>query len=142
MASYQYTLTTPPEDERAHELWIQHAAGFILFQDSRAYAIAQIDPTLEPAVRDAVVKGIDDALYGLMMIVDGVSGCLGNDKDEISLSMHVRHLRKTPSGESALVQELDLQDGDGMCMGIHGWRAGDFGKNPPAEPNPEKSLRE
>jgi hypothetical protein len=130
MATFKHELTPPPKDPRARELWLQHAAGFILFQDSRAYAIDRIDPRLDSNARAAVVKGIDDALYGLMMIVDGVSGQLANDLDEVSIAMLVRHSSK--SGDSALLEELDLRDGDGMCMGIHGWREGDFGEHPPA----------
>jgi hypothetical protein len=146
MATYQHTLTSPPKDPRARELWLQHAAGFILFQDSRAYAIDQIDPRLDAKARAAVVKGIDDALYGLMMIVDGVSGQLSNDSDEVSITMLVRRARKALSGAPAVLEELDLQKGDGMCLGIHGWRDGDFGKNPPAllraaPPSPRPSVR-
>ena len=33
-----YKLTNPPNETRARELWLQHAAGFILFQDMRKYA--------------------------------------------------------------------------------------------------------
>lgn len=132
MASYEYQLTSPPKDARERELWMQHAAGFILWQDSRAYAIERIDPGLSKKARAAVVKGIDDALYGLMMIVDGVSGHLANDSHEVSLAMLVRHSRRSSSSGSAVVDELDLQNGDGMCMGIHGWRDGDFGEHPPA----------
>ena len=132
MATHKHKLTPPPKDPRARELWLQHAAGFILFQDSRAYAIDRIDPALDAKNRAAVLKGIDDALYGLMMIVDGVSGQLSNDSDEISIAMLVRHARKSSSGVDAIVEELDLQNGDGMCMGIHGWREGDFGEYRPA----------
>jgi len=146
MATYKHELTSPPKDPRARELWIQHAAGFILFQDSRAYAIGRIDARLDPEAHAAVVKGIDDALYGLMMIVDGVSGHLSNDSDEVSIAMLVRHSRKSSTGASALVEELDLQSGDGMCMGIHVWRDGDFGECPPAvardaKPSPKLTVR-
>lgn len=147
MATHKHELTSPPKDPRARELWIQHAAGFILFQDSRAYAIERIDPRLDAKARAAVVKGIDDALYGLMMIVDGVSGQLKNDSEQVSLALLVRHTRRSSSGDSAILNELDLQDGDGMCMGIHGWREGDFGAFPPAvvrdiNPAPKPTLRD
>jgi hypothetical protein len=60
--------------------------------------------------------------------------------------MLVRHSRKLPSGNAALIDEIDLQDGDGMCMGIHGWREGDFGEHPPAivreeSPAPKRAVR-
>src|SRR5262245_49353786 len=105
MATYKHELTPTPKDRRTRELWLQHAAGFILFQDSRAYALDRIDPRLDAKARAAVVKGIDDALYGLMMIADGVSGHLSNDSDEITVAMLVRHSRKSSSGNDALVEE-------------------------------------
>ncbi len=50
----------------------------ILFEDVRAYALEQIDPKLPPDVRAAAEKSIDDAVYGLMMVIDGVNGFLRN----------------------------------------------------------------
>ena len=35
---------------------------------------------------------------------------------------------------SDVVAAIDLREGDGMCMGYHGWREGDFGKHPVAVP--------
>jgi hypothetical protein len=131
MATHEHELSAPPKGERARELWLQHAAGFIVFQDSRAYAVERIDPRLNAKARAAVMKGIDDALYGLMMIADGVTGCLTNDSDEVSLSMVVRHSRKSSSGDFTPVAELELAYGDGMCAGVHGWLKGDFGEDPP-----------
>lgn len=65
MATWEHELVGPPSKPRALELWLQHAAGFILFES-----------------------------------------------------------------------ELDLRQGDGMCIGYHGWREGDFGKHPIAVPRP------
>ena len=70
MASNQYELATPPENPGALELWLQHAAGRIFFEDMRGYAIERIDSQLLPEARAAAQKGIDDAVYGLMMIID------------------------------------------------------------------------
>ena len=132
MAASEHKLSSVPKDKRARELWIQHAAGFILFEDARGYAREKIDPRLKPEVRAAVEKGIDDALYGLMMIVDGVSGRLANPTNEVHLAMLVRHVRQRANGDSEVVEEVDLAYGDGMCMGMAGWVEGDFGAHPPA----------
>jgi hypothetical protein len=35
--------------------------------------------------------------------------------------------------DGQLVESLDLRDGDGMCMGYHGWIDGDFGSDPVVE---------
>jgi len=128
MATTDYRLSTPPSDPRQRELWIQHAAGFILFQDMREYALQRIDPALSEEAQAAARKGIDDALYGLMMILDGVTGAIGNDTYRVNLRAAVE-LVETNSEE--VTQSLDLMDGDGMCMGYHGWIENDFGDPPP-----------
>lgn len=141
MAAFEHKLSSVPKDKRARELWIQHAAGFILFEDARGYARENIDPRLKPEVRAAVEKGIDDALYGLMMIVDGVSGRLSNATNEVHLAMLVRHMKKRANGDSELVEEVDLAYGDGMAMGMAGWLEGDFGEHPPAKPGSPKRAK-
>src|SRR5205823_14123902 len=78
MATWQHELVDPPTEPRARELWLQHAAGFIIFQDVRRYAMERIDPALKGEARAAVEKGIDDAVGGLMQVIDGVTGGLSN----------------------------------------------------------------
>lgn len=46
MATWEHELLDPPPEPRARELWLQHAAGLIVFEDVRRYAIDQIDPAL------------------------------------------------------------------------------------------------
>ena len=79
MSTADYQLWTPPTDPRERELWLQHVAGFILFQDMRDYARQQIDPSLTHEAR----------------------------------------------------VNMDVLDGDGMCMGYHEWRDNDFGETMP-----------
>jgi hypothetical protein len=117
-----FTLTNPPNDERARELWLQHAAGFILFQDIRKYAIDQIPGNTDENIKELIVKGIDDAVYGLMMIMDGVTGHLNNDQYTVSIE---NIIKLKSNGET--IQEINTLDGDGMCMGFHGWKENDFG---------------
>ena len=134
MASWKLELQPPPKEARAFELWLQPAAGRILFEDVRAYAIGRIEPELSVEARSAAQKGVDDALYGLMMVIDGVTGALKNDTQSVSLSVIARLVNHEPEGIAA---ELDLRDGDGMCMGYHGWLEGDYGENPVASEKPE-----
>ena len=42
-------LALPPLDDRSRELWIQHAAGFIIFRDMKDYAVNNI-PTDTTAI--------------------------------------------------------------------------------------------
>ena len=119
-----YKLTNPPNEERARELWLQHAAGFILFQDMRKYAIDQIPNDTDDKTKEKVIKGIDDAVYGLMMIMDGVTGSLRNDEYSVTIENVIKLER---NGET--IQEINTFNGDGMCMGYHGWRENDFGED-------------
>lgn len=99
-----FKLTNPPNEERARELWLQHAAGFILFQDMRKYAIDQIPDDTDDKTKEKVIKGIDDAVYGLMMIMDGVTGSLRNDEYSVTIE-NVIKLEK--NGET--MQEINTQ---------------------------------
>jgi hypothetical protein len=136
MATCDYELAAPPEAPRQRELWLQHAIGFMLFEDVRGYATEQIDPGLAPEARAAVQKGIDDAVYGLMMVIDGVTGFLSNSTHGVELGVVARLVRRDDSGERSVVSELDLAQGDGMCMGYHYWLEGDFGANQVASRRP------
>jgi len=133
MASWQLKLQPPPKEPRAFELWLQHAAGRILVEDVRAYAIENIKSGLSEEARAAAEKGIDDALYGLMMVIDGVSGTLANETQHVELSVQARLVDHEPP---AVAAAIDLREGDGMCMGYHGWLEGDFGESPVAVPKP------
>jgi len=130
MSTSDHTLTSPPTKPRDLELWLQHAAGFILFEDMRDYAVQQIDPHLSQDAQAAARKGIDDAVYGLMMILDGVTGGLANSHNQVNLRVAVQ---LTDRDSHKTISEVDLADGDGMCMGYHGWLEKDFGETPVVE---------
>lgn len=119
-----YKLTNPPINERARELWLQHATGFIIFEDIRKYAIDRIPSDTEDTTKELIIKGIDDAVYGLMMIMDRVTGNLKNDEYTVTIE-NIITLEK--NGEK--IQEINTFNGDGMCMGYHGWKENDFGEN-------------
>ena len=132
MASWEYELAAPPSDRRALELWLQHAAGFILFEDVRRYAMERIPSSLSDETRAAVQKGIDEAVYGLMMVIDGVSGGIWNANHKVYIDFVVRLAKRVDSRDDGLLSEVDLRRGDGMCMGYHYWLEGEFGTHPVA----------
>lgn len=84
-----FQLTDPPKEERSRELWMQHAAGFIIFEDIRKYALDRIPEDADEATKEMIRKGIDDTLYGLMMIMDGVTGTLSNNEYSIGLDTKI-----------------------------------------------------
>jgi len=112
MGSEQFTLGLMPSDERERALWLQHAVGFIFFEDVRGYAISNIDPRLDVSARDAAVRAVNDAVYGLMMVLDGVSGALRDGTRTLHLETTIR---LTENEE--VIAELPISEGDGMCMG-------------------------
>lgn len=132
MATWRNELVDGPADSRSHELWLQHAAGFIIMEDVRRFAVERMDPALPEEVRAAVQKGIDDAIYGLMMVIEGVTGGLSNDNRTVYIDFIARLASKSAAGNGDVLSEINLRDGDGMCMGYHGWIKGDFGKHPVA----------
>ena len=125
----QRVLAPPPPPGRARELWLQHAAGAILLADVRDYARSRLGPELGAEARQAALRAIDDALYGVMMVADGVSGGLANETHRVAVSVSV-----SLEENGKVVERLDLADGDGACMAVHGWTSGDFGTSPLLEP--------
>jgi hypothetical protein len=122
-------LADPPTKPRARELWLQHAAGHILFEDVRRYAVEKVDPALSADARAAAENGIDDALYGLMMVIDGVTGSIRSDRHLVCIEFFVRLIERLNDRDVGVLSEVDLKNGDGMCMGYHGRREGDFGED-------------
>jgi hypothetical protein len=88
-----------PDTERGRELWYQNAAGYILHRDAGLYAVRQLDPSLSPDARAAALKAIDDTLYGVCMIADGVTGAISTREGHTSVSIHVNHepAERTPA---------------------------------------------
>ena len=125
MPTSNLRLAEPPLDPRQRQLWLQHAAGLILFEDVRSYALDQLNESLSDSERAVAKSAIDHSLYGLMQVIDGVTGGLRREHWSVDMGFNVclHH-------DGQLATSLDLIAGDGMCMGYHGWIAGDFGSVP------------
>ena len=124
-----HALGPAPSDAEARRLWMQHAAGFIMFHDIGEYARSHIDVSLSPEAQQAAEQAINDALYGLMMVANGVTGGLHNDHHTLKVRVVVML-----EDDDTIIDSLDLFDGDGACMGYHLWKANDFGEDPVAIP--------
>ena len=97
----------------------------------RNYALEQMEETLTDSERAVAKTAADAALYGLMMLIDGVPMPLKRDDLKVELGFTVRLVRG-----GVVEDELDLfKDGDGMCMGYHYWIADDYGEDPVVEPD-------
>jgi hypothetical protein len=112
----------PPEP---HGRWIAagNAFGSHLVAAALEYAIERIPGTAEPVVRELATKAARDAVYGALMLLDGVAASdLGPD----AYAEYVRRCRVLSRASEEVVEEFELApDGDGLCMGFHGWVAND-----------------
>ena len=113
-----------PDTERGRELWYQNAAGYILHTDAGLYAVRQLDADLSPDARAVALKAINDTLYGICMISDGVTGAISTPEGLTHVSIQVSHQPAEVS--STMPFRLDLFNGEGACMGYHAWIEGNF----------------
>jgi len=75
------------------------------------------------STKEKIIKGIDDAVYGLMMMMDGVTGSLRNKEYAVTIESIITLVRNRET-----IQEINTFHGDGMCMGLHMWKDDDFGE--------------
>ena len=61
----------------------------------------------------------------------GVTGSLANESLRVTFRAEAQ---LTDSESDDVIELIDLMDGDGMCMGYHGWIVNDFGALPPFVP--------
>ncbi|MFM9924704.1 hypothetical protein VLK31_17050 [Variovorax sp. H27-G14] len=116
------TPLPPPESWRTDPegRWIDAANtfGHHLMQAARDRAFARIPASATPECRDIARQAALDAIYGVLMLLDGVA-----DSDGVRYALQAR----VQPADTAETIEL-APDGDGLCMGFHGWVAGDFGE--------------
>lgn len=117
-------LANPPSNERDRELWMQHGAGYIIFENIRKYAINRIPVDIDETLREVHLKIIDDTIYGMMMQMDGIFDPLENENYRLALQTNIVLYK-----DEEVIEELNTLDGDGMCMGFHGWIENDFGSD-------------
>ena len=113
-------LATPPPPGRARELWLQHAAGAILVAHVRDYAITNLRANLDEKTRVAATQSINQALYGVMMVADGVSGGFRNERCRVSVSMAVT-LEQEDAAPFALTFERRLAARRSRCGDLARW---------------------
>lgn len=117
-------LSNPPLDKRDRELWMQHGAGYMVFENIRKYAINKIPSEADNILREAHIKAIDNTIYGMMMQMDGIFGSLENENYRLALQTNIVLYK-----DEEVIEKLNTLDGDGMCMGFHGWIENDFGSD-------------
>lgn len=92
---------------------------------ARDYALERIPVTASPAERSAAERGVHDALYGVMMLLDGVAENALDARHRMEYALAAQ-VRSRKSGD--IVETFQLTpDGDELCIGFHGWVKGGFG---------------
>lgn len=113
-----------PREDHARWLRAGNAFGRHLMA-ARDYARERIDSRATPAARAVAERAIHDALYGVMMLLDGVADTALDRRHAIE---YVLQARVRDRGSSEVLETFELApDGDGLCMGFAGWSRGDFG---------------
>jgi len=108
----------------AHVRWIRagHMFGKHLMHAARDYAVARIPEDAPPVERQARIAGAMDAIYGVMMLLDGVADA---DIDEAHRAEYVLTMRII--AERKPIEELELAPGgDGLCIGYHYWKNDEY----------------
>jgi len=110
-----------------HARWIQvgNTFGRHVMASSRDYAFERIPKSVSTEVREIAARAVLDAIYGMMMLLDGVAEAKIDEshRAEYVLSARIRNTERDQP-----IEQFELApEGDGLCMGFHGWAAGDFG---------------
>ncbi len=117
-------LADPPIDVR---LWLNHAVGYLIIRNVRDYARSRINKDLSDSTRAIAEKSIDDAVYGVMMMLDGIPTPLQNDRYRVELKNRLSLSDISNGGETEIFSDDFFE---GFCMGYHGWIEGDYGADP------------
>jgi hypothetical protein len=116
-----------PEDEHAHLIHLSNAFGRLLFDVVRAPA-REGAKSIPDSCRPSVESLLDDQLYAVLQMLDGVTMPLGNDQIRAEFVLKARLRDRS---DLSAVEEVELgPNGEGFCMGFQGWRDGDFGAVP------------
>ena len=108
--------------------WVQagNTFGRHLMDAAKEYAFDRIPKSIPAADREIVQRAALDAIYGMMMLLDGVAD---SEIDEAHRIEYVLLARVREISESYdAIEEFELApEGDGLCIGFHGWVEDDFG---------------
>jgi hypothetical protein len=121
------TAHYPDWPTEPHSRWIAfgHTFGRHLMEAARDYAFQRIPSIASPEQRAPAEASALDAMYGMLMLLDGIPlNKIGPDH-AIRYALIAR-VRQYPSGANP-VEVVELApDGDGLCLGYHSWIRGEF----------------
>lgn len=122
-------MTLPPfddwsDDQRKRWLHAAQRFGLHLMSASHDYAIDRIPADATPRERELATAAARDAIYGMMMLFDGVAD---SDIDSRHSACYKLIAEIILNDDDRVVADFELApDGDGLCMGYHGWLDSNF----------------
>jgi len=117
-------LTDIPGDPRDFSLWMQHGVGYLLMRQVRDEMYYEIESDVAPEHHQAARSVVNDTIYKMCMLVEGIGPPLRNDTHSLEVDL-VGRLVDNSTYE--YVHHESMFEGDGICVGYHGWMQGDFG---------------
>ena len=105
--------------------------------DARNFAYERIPADVSPDARRIAEEAVFNALYGVMMILDGVTS---NPLDPEPTEHRAQYVLLSQICDFAgnVLETFELApDGDPLCMGIHMWMEGEFGSYLPHRGMPQ-----
>lgn len=116
---------TVPEDSSERCLWMQSMTGLMLMTRVRQSVITDLPADLGDVARAAACKAVDDTLYSLMMLVDGIFAPVRDTAGKIGFEVDLVGRLVEPETGRVLHTE-SLHDGEGACAWLVGWLEGDY----------------
>jgi hypothetical protein len=117
-----------PEDKRSRELIVQQWFGRDLMAHARDLAVKRIPSTATPEARELATKAALDALYGVMQILDGVTGDPLDEHRAVEFLLLGRVVQTGEGGRDEVLEEYEIgPGGEGLCRVFPRWTKDDFG---------------
>ena len=102
--------------------WVEMANHFgrDLMAAARDHAFGQIPADASREVKAVAKKAAMDAIYGMLMLLDGVAGTGIDEENSVQYALSARVLSRCEDGRK--LEEIELApEGDGLCMGFSDW---------------------
>lgn len=109
------------DDEHARWVQMGNTFGRHLVEYARDYASQGIPKDASSEATTVAQKALQDALYGVMMILDNVTANRIDDQYRVEYVLTARIMKKNTDTSETI--ELS-PGGDGLCAGFHGWTTG------------------
>jgi hypothetical protein len=103
-----------------------HTFGHLLMAHARDDALEQIPAKVSDETRTIAMKAAVDALYNVMMILEGVVSAQGDESHKIDFALIARVRKREEPYDVIEEFELAPEGEEPVCMGFHFWTDGNF----------------